>query len=254
MNRYWIFLVCYSLILRNSVTAAQDGDPDYASIHTWATLEFGDAEFELPWQWIQIQACFPDNFTSAVDWYSNRDLSAPCNVLPYFYYNCTWSIAPPPPNWDRLLNLSIVSNTTQQQCYCSSTYWEYVVGCNNCFRLHGGEQDASGWIAEQYISEQSSTYCSSPATAAFYDFVTQWAPATTIISVANATSTIDLQNTNVSLYFTPTVTATIPTQTGQIGVTPTTTTTSSSGKIHAAAWPCVLVFLSVALLVASMFQ
>ncbi|MCJ1399347.1 hypothetical protein MMC11_002549 [Xylographa trunciseda] len=254
MNEHWIRLAWWYILLRYSFTAAQDDGPGYAIIHTWATLEFGDAEFDIPSELVQIPACFPDNFTSSESWYNNRDLSAPCNVLPYFFYNCTWGIAPPPPNWDRILRLSPVPNATQQQCYCSSTYWEYVSGCNNCFRLHGGAQNALGWVPEQYISAQSSTYCSNPVTAAFYDFVTQWVPATTITSVANATSTIGLQNTNVSLYFTPTVTATIPTQTGQIGVSATTTTISSTGKTNAAAWLGILASLSGTLVMAVVLE
>ena len=71
----------------------------------------------------------------------------------------------------------------------------------------------------QYLDTQSSSFCLSPATTAFDQFLRSWTPAATISTVAPTVAAIGSSETamNVSFYFTPSVTATIPLQTAAIG-------------------------------------
>ncbi|MCJ1430729.1 hypothetical protein MMC27_000079 [Xylographa pallens] len=189
------------------------------------------------------ELCLPANSTNY------PDLSAPCNVLQYVtYYNCSYGytnltkIVEDGLNW--FYNPEEVSATLQQACYCDETYWEYVAGCNACYNLHCSSADNCTGVPEQYLSAESSSYCSSPATVAFDEFLVSFTPSPTVNTYA-PTSTAG-NRTDVNLYFTPSATITLPPQTYAVGPgasglvpypgppDPTPTTTGSTGTFRAA--------------------
>ncbi|PMD49973.1 uncharacterized protein K444DRAFT_638553 [Hyaloscypha bicolor E] len=109
----------------------------------------------------------------------------------------------------------------QQKCLCDSNgkgydVWRYTQGCSNCLRLHGG-----GFLNQDEINAESSSYCSASATVPFESFRANFAYS--IFSTETTQSDVLSTRTEVNLYWTDTV--------GKAGATPTNkaTTTSNGG-------------------------
>ena len=129
----------------------------------------------------------------------------------------------------------------QQKCLCDSNgkgsdVWRYTQGlvgntqcrlsksltrsvaddvsrCSNCLRLHGG-----GFLDEDEINAESSSYCSASATVPFESFRAEFAAS--IFSTETTQSDVLSTRTEVSLYWTDTV--------GKAGATATNKATSTS--------------------------
>ncbi|KAI9815446.1 MAG: CSN-associated deubiquitinating enzyme Ubp12 [Pycnora praestabilis] len=137
--------------------------------------------------------CFPTNDTGY------PDLDAPCNQIELILEQCVYGNVDGDDIDD---STSELGNTQQQTCFCNGGFFDYYEGCNNCERLHGAPIGV-GWLPSSYISMQSSSYCSSPATLGFEDFVSVWTISSSI-PVGTATGGIDVigNHTEVSYYFT----------------------------------------------------
>ncbi|KAJ6256848.1 hypothetical protein Dda_8717 [Drechslerella dactyloides] len=92
----------------------------------------------------------------------------------------------------------------QQRCYCQIyPYWDTILGCNECFRQHGGIEGYH-WFPESYMSAASSTYCNAnPITTGMFPFLSQWAKTDPIANIPTSTAPNVLgTETAMSLYWT----------------------------------------------------
>ncbi|KAJ5365904.1 hypothetical protein N7517_008790 [Penicillium concentricum] len=91
----------------------------------------------------------------------------------------------------------------QQQCYCGIyPFFDSAVGCQECFRKHGGIEGYH-WFPESYVMGVSSAYCSAdPQTTGFYPFADQWSKTSaTSLPTSTAVDSLGTQ-TAASLYYT----------------------------------------------------
>lgn len=92
----------------------------------------------------------------------------------------------------------------QQQCYCDIyPFFDSSLGCQQCFKEHGGIEGYH-WFPESYVRAVSSSYCSvNPQTTGFYQFVPDWAKTDSAASVPSTTAANVLgTQTAASLYYT----------------------------------------------------
>ncbi|KAJ5837048.1 hypothetical protein N7447_003074 [Penicillium robsamsonii] len=91
----------------------------------------------------------------------------------------------------------------QQQCYCGIyPFFDSAVGCQECFRKHGGIEGYH-WFPESYVMGVSSAYCSAdPQTTGFYPFAAQWSKTSAAnLPTSTAVDSLGTQ-TAASLYYT----------------------------------------------------
>lgn len=92
----------------------------------------------------------------------------------------------------------------QQQCFCDIyPFFDSSIGCQECFRKHGGIEGYH-WFPESYVSAVSSSYCgANPQTTGFYPFAQEWAKTDSAAKVPSTTAS-DLLGTQTaaSLYYT----------------------------------------------------
>jgi len=104
------------------------------------------------------------------------------------------------------------SNTSlsdQQNCYCNIyPFWDSALGCQECFRQHGGIEGYH-WFPAEYVQAVSSSYCGSkPVTTDFYAFVSRFEETQTAVSIGSTTASNVLgTQTGQSGYYTYSVAA-----------------------------------------------
>lgn len=156
----------------------------------------------------------------------NRDWSAPCNAVISIQYECMYGAAgakfihsPAQGNdaqhGDDDDKLPEQPDEAQRICFCQSQFRDQIVGCMKCHKAHGGVE-GSDWFSESLIDPAVQEYCnaSTPADQSFGNFFLEHVPlnnGTTTESAVAQTSTFSdpiFNKTDVSLYFTPSVTGT----------------------------------------------
>jgi hypothetical protein len=154
-----------------------------------------------------------------------RDWSAPCNAVLSIQYECMYGTAggeyirAPPQESDFQHGdddgLPEQPNEAQRICFCQSQFRDQIAGCMKCHKDHGGAE-GSDWFGANLIDPATKEYCdaSKPANESFSDFFLNHISldnGTTTDSPAAQTSTFSDpigNKTDVSLYFTPSVTGT----------------------------------------------
>jgi hypothetical protein len=164
--------------------------------------------------------CEPADKSGARDW------SAPCNAVISIQYECMYGTAggeyirSPPQESDTQEGdddekLSEQPDEAQRVCFCQSQFIDQMAGCMKCHKDHGGVE-GSDWFSGNLIDAATKDYCdaSKPATESFASFfLDRISPdnVTTTESPAAQSSTFSDSignKTDVSLYFTPSVTGT----------------------------------------------
>jgi hypothetical protein len=161
-----------------------------------------------------------NNVCQPIDESGARDFSAPCNAMYSIEYECSFGPAggamirgPPHGDDDDEVEPSMQPNETQRVCICQSQIRDMMDGCMKCNKAHGG-LEGEDWFASSLIDSAMDTYCntSAPATVAFNDFIFERveggeASATEASEAEYTTYSDSVGNaTDVSLYFTPSVT------------------------------------------------
>jgi hypothetical protein len=136
----------------------------------------------------------------------------------------------------------------EQECFCNGSFWEVVLGCDNCYRVHGDQEVFTAEEASSFVASISTAECSpNPPLQPFTDLFPVINFTALIISESlapNLTLVDDRfpNNTAVSNYFTATgsLTAgaitgsatarlTIFTNTSKVRFTPSSTPASATG-------------------------
>jgi hypothetical protein len=161
-----------------------------------------------------------NNVCQPIDESGARDFSAPCNAVYSIQYECSFGPAggamirgPPQGDDDDDVEPDMQPNETQRVCFCQSEIRDMLDGCMKCMKAHGGVEGEDWWNSS-LIDPAMDTYCdaSTPATIDFNNFIfdrVQGGEASaTEASEADYTTYSDSVGnaTDVSLYFTPSVT------------------------------------------------
>jgi hypothetical protein len=163
------------------------------------------------------EVCEPADQSGARDW------SAPCNAVISIQYECMYGAAgakyirtPPQDQHEEDEDkLPEQPDEAQRICFCQSQFKDQIVGCMKCHKAHGGVE-GSDWFSENLIDPAVKEYCntSQPADESFGDFFldhVSFGDGSTTESAGAQSSTFSdpIENkTDVSLYFTPSVTGT----------------------------------------------
>ena len=199
--------------------------------------------------------CNPtDPTTNAPDW------SAPCNALASIQYECMYGR-----NGRDLIGDNNIYHYPEMQppqaqraCICQSQHNDMLSGCMRCLQGHGGVE-GTDWFAQSKYGPLMEAYCDAerPATGnyayVFYgelvgvddgDQTAAFSPSSSSSSSLPSTSDPLLANiTDVSLYFTPSITGTpayipaLPTPRSSGGNVTFTSLETSGGLIVATARP-----------------
>jgi hypothetical protein len=157
----------------------------------------------------------------ALDETGKSDMNLPCNQIVSIQYQCLGG----PKLGDSWRNQSfdnnddseeteILPNEAQRVCICQSQHNDLIKGCAECFRVHGGISPENS-LTDDQIHEVMDKYCdaNTPATESYADVVSQllfMGPNWGEISNSSADSTTYSDPigsaTDVSLYFTASVT------------------------------------------------
>lgn len=155
-----------------------------------------------------------------------RDWSAPCNAVISIQYECMYGAAgaklirePASETDDQTGDdddgLPEQPNDAQRVCFCQSQFADQIAGCMKCHKAHGGVE-GSDWFSGDLIDPAVKKYCnaSEPTTESFatffFDLVSPDNATTTETPAASTSAFSDPigNKTDVSLYFTPSVTGT----------------------------------------------
>ena len=196
---------------------------------------------------------YTSNVCMALDESGKSDMSLPCNQLVSIQYQCMGGSK----LGDSWRNASsndeeaeddddpeeTLPNEAQRVCICQSQHNDLMRGCADCERAHGG-LGPEDWISDDQMKEIMDKYCdaNTPATQPYAIAIAQEAafmgPDWDSILSTNATSTTYSDpigsSTDVSLYFTPSVTGTpvyIPALPTGSGSNLTYTSSSTSGGL-----------------------
>lgn len=194
--------------------------------------------------------CSPFEDSGQPDW------NVPCNALTAIHYECQFGsggrdLVPTRQDIERFLAGEAVSSgrevpdllpyEAQRVCICQSQYRHFLRGCMKCLEAHGGGEDAHP-ASESGFEQILSKYCdvAIPATGNYMDIYTgsivQNAPNPSTIRTTTYSDPIG-NVTDVSLYFTPSVTGTsaylpaVPTAQSSGGNVTYTSTRISGGQI-----------------------
>jgi hypothetical protein len=157
----------------------------------------------------------------ALDETGKSDMNLPCNQIVSIQYQCLGG----PKLGDSWRNQSfdnnddseeteILPNEAQRVCICQSQHNDLIKGCAECFRVHSGIAPENS-LTDDQIHEVMDKYCdaNTPATESYADVVSQllfMGPNWGEISNSSADSTTYSDPvgsaTDVSLYFTASVT------------------------------------------------
>jgi len=156
--------------------------------------------------------CRPTNDSGDPDW------SAPCNALVSVQYTCMYGISGdtlvhPGDDYEEPSELPIEA---QRVCFCESEFRDQMAGCMDCMKAHGGVE-GTDWFSSSLIDPAVAEYCnaSAPATEGFANYIFEkveggYEDSTTDSATSESTTISDPigNKTDVSLYFTPSVTGT----------------------------------------------
>ncbi|KAF2162151.1 hypothetical protein M409DRAFT_27534 [Zasmidium cellare ATCC 36951] len=179
------------------------------------------------------EACNPSNSSGL------PDFNAPCNAVIAIEYQCIYgpdylTAAQSSGPYNRLRrrqssssdddsddsdddSLPEQNNSTQRTCICESQFFAQVQGCANCYSAHGSPQGIDDGLSDaSALASLSSAYCAASATPTLglADYLFDWADSYNASHPATATATASTMSdaignrTDVSLYFTPSVTGT----------------------------------------------
>ena len=199
MNRLMILALALASADATGLFKRQDSDADLSSV-------IDDYLSEV---------CEPVDQSGARDW------SAPCNAVESIQYECMYGAAgakyihapPQDEDEDNDDNLPEQPAEAQRICFCQSQFRDQILGCMKCRKAHGGVE-GSDWFNENLIHPAVKEYCnaSQPADESFGDFFMDHVSLdaeTTSAAAQKSTFSDPIGNkTDVSLYFTPSVTGT----------------------------------------------
>jgi len=155
----------------------------------------------------------------------NFDWSAPCNAVMSIQYECIYGaeygdfLRNPPPSDDPRWEDDAEAPTeqpyeAQRVCICQSQFVDQTTGCMKCNQAHGGVE-GEDWFDMSLVDTAMKKYCdaSTPATEGFANYffnLVEGGDETTSSSAAESSTFSDPigNKTDVSLYFTPSVTGT----------------------------------------------
>lgn len=191
---------------------------------------------------------------SAVDESGNLDMNMPCNQIISIQYECMfgpkggdlWRNASPndDDSEDDSEDLVMLPNETQRVCICQSQHNDLLKGCLACQEAHGAPIPED-WDVDNKIQKAMNKYCdaSTPAMQNYADAISR---AMIVVlpnnwdSLSSPESTTNSDpigtSTDVSLYYTPSVTGTpayvpvLPTAAGN-GSNITYTSSKTSGGL-----------------------
>ncbi|KAK4505587.1 hypothetical protein PRZ48_003550 [Zasmidium cellare] len=204
-------------------TETAAGQTDTVTAPASEPSSVGPSQYSSPVE----EACNPSNSSGM------PNFDAPCNAVVAIEYQCIYgpdylTAAANAGPYNRLrrrqsddsdddddASLPMQSNSTQRTCICESQFFDQVQGCANCYTAHGSTEDMDSGLADKSaIASLSSAYCAVSATPSLglADYLFDWAenynssnPAT---STPSTMSDPIGNKTDVSLYFTPSVTGT----------------------------------------------
>jgi hypothetical protein len=162
------------------------------------TDSYCDAEYEY-----LDEMCFPDIYGLEYDDDDDTDSvlnpTAPCEIFSNIYSYCAAN------------GTEEIDFIAEQECMCTGGFFDAYLGCNECFRVHGGTENAE-WFPTSVISSASAAFCTATPTDSFEDIL---GTAVENLPYLTATGTDLYPNkTDVSLYFTATGTLTAGAITG----------------------------------------
>jgi hypothetical protein len=197
-------------------------------------------------------ADYMSNVCNAQDESGETDMNLPCNQITAIQVEC--SFGPKAGDWwrnqsgsdddDGSENLAMLPYETQRVCICQSQHNDVLRGCFACQKAHGGLLPDE-WINEDKIKEVTDKYCDAdtPATDSYVNSIARaldfMAPNwDEIVNPASVTYSDPIgSSTDVSLYFTPSVTGTaayvpvLPTGAGNSSNVTYTSSRTSGGLI-----------------------
>lgn len=204
MNRLTILALTLASANATGLLKRQDSDADLSS-------EIDDYLEEV---------CEPADESGMRDW------SAPCNAVISIQYECMYGAAgaklirEPASETDDQTGDDDDGppeqpNDAQRVCFCQSQFADQIAGCMKCHEAHGGVE-GSDWFSGDLIDPAVKQYCnaSKPADQSFasffFDLVSPENGTTTDSPAASTSAFLDPigNKTDVSLYFTPSVTGT----------------------------------------------
>ncbi|KAM0719083.1 hypothetical protein Q7P37_004988 [Cladosporium fusiforme] len=164
------------------------------------------------------QVCSPRTSTG------HMDLNAPCNALLTIQYQCSYGSSVPdilqePDTEDDMEDTpTLLSKETQRDCICQSQHNDMISGCLACFKEHGSTEPGLDATADDIFTIMDK-YCKAdePPTKDYFMAIYEIAEnadkssSTEVSSTSTAPATFSdpIGNaTDVSLYFTPSVTGT----------------------------------------------
>ncbi|KAK4631176.1 hypothetical protein CLAFUW4_03380 [Fulvia fulva] len=186
--------------------------------------------------------CAPTNSTGFPDW------NAPCNAAQAIQVQCMYGesyfqellnqYGNPGKRQARNEDVPMQPNAAQRTCICQSQFWNQANGCADCYKGHGLSEAEAG-ITNKDITSISSQYCaaSSTPTLGLADWLFQYADSMASASptaTAKSSSFSDpiANKTEVSLYFTPSVTGSAAYIVAQATGSATSKVNSVSGQIR----------------------
>lgn len=239
------FVFTASAALLSAQSTASDSDSD--------SLLPSDAESAAAQHLDEI--CLPSNSSGM------PDMNAPCNAVQAIYFGCLYG----PSYLTTALSAMRASDVrsamkkrqssndddesslfpmqkpeTQRTCFCESQFWDQTLGCEACFAKHGG-LDADIVDAKQ-MSTLSSSYCAVTAkpSVGLGEYLLSYSKEAQTTSVPSSFSDPIGNKTDVSLYYTPSVTGSAAwfvaeATGGSSGMASFSTTKTSKGQIVATA-------------------
>ncbi|EME48038.1 hypothetical protein DOTSEDRAFT_105468, partial [Dothistroma septosporum NZE10] len=196
--------------------------------------------------------CSPTNSTGYPDW------SAPCNAAQAIEVQCMYGEA----YFQQLLtqygaggsltkrqssdsgddqDAPMQSNATQRTCICQSQFWDQASGCADCFKTHGASEADAG-LTNNDIASLSSQYCAASTTPTlgldqwFFQYAQSAISTSATTSAASSSFSDPIGNkTDVSLYFTPSVTGSAAYVVAQATGSTMSSASAVSGQIKATA-------------------
>lgn len=165
------------------------------------------------------------NLCKPIDSTNNFDWNAPCNALASIQYECMYGVdgrllmyAPagpgPRPDVDDPYLPEMQPYQAQRACICQSQHSDMLYGCMRCLESHGGVE-GEDWFSDSKVDALMKSYCDaeSPVTdnyayLFYYSLVDGDKTATPSTASASELPSTVANVTDVSLYFTPSITGT----------------------------------------------
>lgn len=196
--------------------------------------------------------CSPWDDSGVLDW------NAPCNALTAIQYDCHFGpgtkdlipnreVGEKLEEGDEVTIMQVLESVpdmlpldAQRACICQSQHNDMLDGCMACAKAHGGNENLH-WVSDSRIQDAMETYCDAefPATVDYIAYYMMYiVPYMDDMPVESTTYSDPIGSaTDVSLYFTPSMTGTeayvpaLPTPQSSGGNITFTSTRVSSGQI-----------------------